>query len=453
MRSDNPIDAFILARLESNHLHASKPADRRVLIRRVTFDLTGLPPSPEEVERFINDPDPHAYERLVDRLLASPRYGERWARHWLDVVRFADSNGFEMNQPRPRAWPYRDYVIASFNSDKPYSKFVREQLAGDAMGADVATGYLVAGPYDEVKSPDPALTAQQRADELHDMVATTGATFIGLTVGCARCHDHKFDPITQTDYYRMQAIFAGVLHGERSVTDAATTKRLRRLQQARLSVDAKLAAMEPLATVGNSRGTVVRRPAVSPARNLEHFAPTLARFVRLTITKTNGAEPCIDELEIFACGDDSQDLALADAGGKATASGLLPGYAIHRVQHLNDGQFGNSHSWISNQVGSGWVQIELAQPARIDRVVWSRDREGKFADRLPTEYVLEAAMEPGQWTVVASSADRLPDNMPPSKQSDSQNLADRRAVERGELLDQDRRLAGEQKTLVESQVV
>src|SRR4051812_33035429 len=211
----NPIDAFILARLEKENLAPSPEADRRTLIRRVTFDLTGLPPTPDDVASFKSDASPDAYENLVDRLLASPRYGERWARHWLDVVRFADSHGFEMNQPRPTAWPYRDWVIRSLNEDKPYDKFVFEQIAGDACGADAATGFLVAGPYDQVKSPDPVLTAQQRADELHDMVATTSSAFLGLTVGCARCHDHKFDPISQTDYFRMVACLAGVQHGER----------------------------------------------------------------------------------------------------------------------------------------------------------------------------------------------------------------------------------------------
>src|SRR5262249_30576730 len=151
----------------------------------------------------------------IERLLTSPHYGERWARHWLDVVRFAESAGFEMNLERPNAWPYRDYVIRAFNEDKPYDRFVREQLAGDALGVDEATGFLVGGPNDAVKSPDVNLTAQQRMDELHDMVATTGSAFLGLTIGCARCHNHKFDPIPQTDYYAMQALFAGVQHGER----------------------------------------------------------------------------------------------------------------------------------------------------------------------------------------------------------------------------------------------
>ena len=201
-----PIDAFLAEKLAAAGLAMNPEADPRTLIRRVSFDLTGLPPSPEEIAAFedacraaggVDGP----YRELVDRLLASPHYGERWARHWLDVVRFAESHGFEMNRARPNAWPYRDWVIESLNADKPYDQFVREQLAGDQLGADAATGFLVGGPKDEVGSPDPVLTANQRADELHDMVGTTASAFLGLTVGCARCHDHKFDPIPQADYY------------------------------------------------------------------------------------------------------------------------------------------------------------------------------------------------------------------------------------------------------------
>jgi mono/diheme cytochrome c family protein len=220
----NAVDRFVLALLEQQQLTPAPEADRRTLIRRLSFDLIGLPPAPEEVDAFVADGSPDAYERLVDRLLASPHFGERWGRHWLDVVRFAESHGFEMNQPRPNAWPYRDWVIRAFNRDLPYDRFVQEQLAGDALRADAATGFLVAGPWDQVKSPDVVLTAQQRADELHDVVATTGSAFLGLTLGCARCHNHKFDPVTQADYYAVTAVFAGVQHGERPMRPAGAGK-------------------------------------------------------------------------------------------------------------------------------------------------------------------------------------------------------------------------------------
>ncbi|MDB6035472.1 MAG: Protein of unknown function (DUF1553)/Protein of unknown function (DUF1549)/Planctomycete, partial [Verrucomicrobiales bacterium] len=212
VRSSNPIDGFIFNKLAESKLTPSPTADRRILIRRLYFDLIGLPPSPEEVTVFEKDKSPDAYEKLVEQLLASPRYGERWARHWLDVVRFAETSGFEVNTPRPNTWPYRDYVINAINGDKPYDRFLAEQIAGDVLGEDAATGFLVAGPEDLVKSPDPVLTSNQRADELHDMVSTTGSALLGLTVGCARCHNHKFDPISQKEYYSLKAIFEGVRH-------------------------------------------------------------------------------------------------------------------------------------------------------------------------------------------------------------------------------------------------
>jgi mono/diheme cytochrome c family protein len=245
------IDSLIQKKLADNKLALSPPADPRTLIRRLYFDVIGLPPSPEEVEHFIASPS--SYESQVDALLASPRFGEKWARHWLDVVRFAESDGFETNRARDNAWPYRDYVIESFNNDKPYDQFIREQLAGDALNADAATAFLVGGATDRVKSKDPVLTANQRADELHDMVSTTAATFLGLTVNCARCHNHKFDPIAQEDYYAMIAMLQGVQHGERpmrSVNSAETDKRLAKLRSELAPLEAKLAAFQPRAHLG-----------------------------------------------------------------------------------------------------------------------------------------------------------------------------------------------------------
>ncbi|MFN3650165.1 MAG: DUF1549 domain-containing protein [Armatimonadota bacterium] len=218
----SPIDAFVLARLEAQGLSPAPTADRRTLIRRLSFDLIGLPPTPEEVEAFVSDRRPDAYDRLVDRLLASPRYGERWARHWLDLARFAESDGFERDKLRDHAWRYRDYVIRAFNADKPYDRFVREQVAGDVLPdatgeSVVATGFLVAGPRDEVglSQASPVMRARAREDELEEIVAAVGQTFLGMTVNCARCHDHKFDPIPQADYFRLQAALAGVTAGNR----------------------------------------------------------------------------------------------------------------------------------------------------------------------------------------------------------------------------------------------
>jgi hypothetical protein len=205
--SNNPIDAFLLAKMKAKGLKPSPKADRRTLIRRAYLDLLGLPPSPEEVEAFVKDTAPEAWERLVDRLLASPHYGERWARHWLDLVRFADSGGFEFDTDRPDAWRYRDYIVKSFNDDKPYDQFLKEQIAGDEIAPEsqdamIATGFLRLGPEGGGGGE------RGRQDSLEDIIATTTLTFTGLTVACARCHDHKFDPIPQKDYYRIQAVFS-----------------------------------------------------------------------------------------------------------------------------------------------------------------------------------------------------------------------------------------------------
>lgn len=224
-----PIDRFIRAKLEAKGLAPSPEANRRTLIRRLSFDLLGLPPTPEDVAAFEADSAPDAYERLVDRLLASPHYGERWARHWLDVVRFGESQGFERDKLRPNAWRYRDWVVRAFNEDMPYDEFARRQLAGDVLFPDdpaaaVATGFLVAGPYDEVgqSQQSEAMRKVVQQDELEDLLGATGQTFLGLTVNCARCHDHKFDPVRQVDYYRLGAAMAGVRHGERPLADAVT---------------------------------------------------------------------------------------------------------------------------------------------------------------------------------------------------------------------------------------
>ncbi len=409
--SRTAIDRFILGRLEKEGLDPSAEAERLTLERRLHFDIVGLPPTPEEAAAFVADDSPDAFERLADRLLASPRYGERWARHWLDVVRFAESHGFEMNQPRPNAWPYRDYVIRAFNSDLPYDQFVRQQIAGDLLGASVATGFLVGGAWDQVKSPDPVLTAQQRADELHDMVHTTGTTFLGLTVGCARCHSHKFDPIPQTDYYALKAVFAGVQHGERPLDVADAQQRLEQAEKVRQELAAvvgELDQFEPAAVL--EAPYEMPRAPVSRGRNVDRFAPVEARFLRFTITATTDIEPCIDELEVFTAGEMPRNVALSSSGAKATSSSNYPHSDIHKLEHLNDGQSGNSRSWISNERGKGWVRIEFSEPQTIDRVIWSRDREvpPRFADRVAKEYVIEASLDGQNWQTVASHADRKP---------------------------------------------
>ena len=234
----NSIDAFVFAKLKENQLTPSSQADRRTLIRRLSYDLTGLPPSPTEVKAYVEDQTPDAYEKVVNRLLASPHYGERWARHWLDVVHYGESHGFEYNQPRNNSWPYRNWVIRALNDDLPYDRFVQMQIAGDVVAPGSADGLiavacLVTGPHNTTRPNNDTMRKTMRQDEIEDLVGMVGQTFLGLTVNCARCHDHKFDPISQQDYYALAAALAGVNPGDRELKgltrgdDVAALKKLR----------------------------------------------------------------------------------------------------------------------------------------------------------------------------------------------------------------------------------
>jgi hypothetical protein len=244
-----PIDAFVLQKLEVIGLSPAPLAEKRQLARRLSFDLTGLPPRPEEIDAFLNDRSPDAYERLVDRYLASPQYGVRWARWWLDLARYGESNGFEYDEFRPAAWRYRDWVVDGLNCDVPYDEFAQLQLAGDVLqpntpGAIEATGFLVAGPYDTPgqNQQSQAMKAVVRSDELEDMIGTVCQTFLGLTVNCARCHDHKFDPVRQVEYYRLASALSGVRHGERTL--AAADRKTIVLQKRIGELLAEVAAIE-----------------------------------------------------------------------------------------------------------------------------------------------------------------------------------------------------------------
>ncbi len=221
-----PIDRFVRYQLEQQGIKHSPRADRRTLIRRLYFDLLGLPPAPEEVKQFVDDADPDAYEKLVDRLLDLPQFGERWARHWLDIAHYADTHGFERDQRRDNAWHYRDYVIHAFNDDKPYDLFLTEQICGDVQYSDdsdavIATGFLAAGPWDfvgQVETKSPILRRSARALDLDDMVTQVMTSTMAMTVNCARCHDHKLDPISQREYYQLVAVFAGLKREDRVIS-------------------------------------------------------------------------------------------------------------------------------------------------------------------------------------------------------------------------------------------
>ena len=599
----HPVDAFIDRRLSDAGLHRSIPAAATALVRRMFFDLHGLPPSPDQIDKWrtkLNaDSRESAVPALIDDLLKSPRYGERWAQHWLDVVRYADTHGYEVNTPRPNAWPYRDYVIRAFNEDRPYDRFVFEQLAGDTVGEDAATGFMVAAaallPGQIGKDEESKRLARQ--DELDEIIVGTTATFLGMTVGCARCHDHKFDPIPQTDYYAMQAFFAGVDYGDREIRrsnsdeheatirnlqatvdtarrqldeftptafggrtividdedldqvtslsaknghgtnpagtgrgyrdDVGDRERMGNLSRSRytwwdnhpgedvftwnLSAEGhfrlwiswgvhgsgvhtrdaryvldfdgdlktkddqreiaqadqyyfagqnegdsekkplwsglldtgthELTASTKLILRGGETGTGITadvvvlqevnpsnvgtadkksnlphlRAPVSPLKNVERFPATKARFVRFTTFATNENnryQPCIDELEIFSSDDSLRNVALAEYGTKPTSSGNYSETGKHQLKHINDGRYGNSYSWISNERGMGWVQLEFQKPETINRIEWARDRDGKFKDRLPIRYEITSSADGVTWTTLATSGDRKLEGVP-----------------------------------------
>lgn len=598
------VDRFVNEQLVEHKLKPSMRADRRTLIRRLYFDMIGLPPTPEQISKFVANKNPAAFEQLVEQLLDSPRYGERWAQHWLDVVRYADTHGFEVNTPRANAWPYRDYVIQAFNEDKPYDQFVREQLAGDAFQVDAATGFLVAAavllPGQIGKDEESKRLARQ--DALDEMIVGTSATFLGLTIGCARCHDHKFDPVTAKDYYALQAFFAGVSYGDRPLRDAAQREKLAaagKLAPQIHELTARLQALEPLAFTGRtliideedqeqvsilktpngpggnpagiSRGyrddvggidrvgnishgrytwwnnvpgedvltynpgvagrfrlwlswgahgsgvhtrdaryvldndgdlstitdqqelanidqyymagiaegsteqvplwsglayagsvaleetsrIIVRggdtgtgitadvivlqesllprktdsltrssagrienrrtslpqlREPVNAQINIERFSAVPAKFLRFTTFETidnNKHQPCIDELEVFSIANPAINVALASSGTLATSSGNYSETGKHQLKHVNDGKYGNDRSWISNEYGGGWVQLEFPDEFQINRIVWGRDRAGKFPDRLPMRYRIDVSLDGKRWSPVASHIDRV----------------------------------------------
>ncbi len=399
----NEIDRFILTRLEKENLSPAPEADRPTWLRRVTLDLTGLPPTLDDVAAFVADKRADAYERVVDALLASPRHGERWAQHWLDVVRYADTHGFEVNTERPNAWPYRDYVIAAFNHDTPYDRFIREQIVGDALGQETATGFLVTASVllpGQIGKDEPSKRLA-RQDSLDEIVTNIGQTFLGLSVGCARCHDHKFDPILQRDYYAMQAFVSGVEYLDRELhTPEAEARReeSRQMRKQVAALDVRLAQFVPSAKAG------VERAPVNARVNTDRFAPVRAKRLRFTIKATNSLEPCLDELEVFNTA--GENVALASTGSIATSSGDTVVADRHELRHVNDGHYGNVRSWMSGEKGKGWIELEFAAEHTIERAVWGRDRDGKFSDRLATEYTIEVAATDSEWQLVADSTDR-----------------------------------------------
>jgi hypothetical protein len=313
------IDDFISAKLREKGLHPTPEADRRTLIRRVTFDLHGLPPTWRETQDFLSDSSPTAYEKVVDRLLASPRYGERWGRHWLDVAHYGESHGYDKDKPRRNAWPYRDYVIRSLNEDKPYSRFVEEQLAGDVLfpedpQATVATGFIAAGPWDFVGNVELREgTVDKKITRLldrDDMVTATMSAFTSMTAHCARCHNHKFDPIPQDDYYSLQAVFAGIDRGDRPFDDDPSVfARRRPLLLERKAVLARIPPLKKGDPIPADLADVDRRIAELPKPRLVYAADPLF-------------EPRV--VEVLARGSVENPVKPATPGALSCVRGLQP---------------------------------------------------------------------------------------------------------------------------------
>ncbi|MEQ2006910.1 MAG: PSD1 and planctomycete cytochrome C domain-containing protein [Limisphaerales bacterium] len=400
------IDGFIRAKLAEKGLKPSPEADRRTLIRRVSLDLTGLPPPPDEVEAFVNDKDARAYEKVVERLLSSPRYGERWAQHWLDVIRYADTRGYEYNTLRENTWPFRDWVIEALNKDLPYDQFLFQQIAGDTLGVDPATGFLVTAPLPTPAEvgEEPAAIKQARFNALDEVVQNVGASMLGLTVGCARCHNHKFDPIPSRDYYRMVSVFSGLQYDNRPWRVGPETERLAELKRAE----------QRLTATRRGLGKFPHWREVNEGRYSDHFTAVNAKWVRLTVTATDATSegPAFDEIEVWTAGQPGVapiNVALAERGGKATSSGAAKQLGSQDA-FLNDRKFGNDSTWVANKRPEAWVQIELARPCVINQIIWSRDRPlaktnpAAHAKRLTSVWRIEVAEKEGEWRTVVSES-------------------------------------------------
>ena len=428
--SEHPIDRFVWAKLAEEGLAPNPPADRRTLIRRATYDLIGLPPSPEEVDAFLGDESPRAYERLIERLLDSPHYGERWGRHWLDVVRFGESRGFERNEIITNLWPFRDYVIRSLNEDRSFRELIREHLAADVVAGDdperaVGAAFLVCGPYDDVGNSDPVQAAQIRANTIDEMIRAASEAFLGLTVGCARCHDHKFDPITQQDYYGLYATFAGVRHGARPIeSPQATEAREAALAPLQERAESLRGERESLTDAIFARAEARieefevdwTRPPVARRGVEETFEPIAAEFVKLVV---EGQEENpysrtgyrLEEFEVWTDEAASENVALAAKGAVAVGAGrAADDFAdAYSVRNVNDGRFGAR--WIA--AGDELV-LKLAEPAVIGRVVFSSDRANAAPERPEANFVCEyrilVSSDGETWSQVADSYDRAPMN-------------------------------------------
>ena len=437
--SQDSIDGFITAKLTEKGLRLNQPSEPRSLIRRMTYDLTGLPPTAEEVETFsiAHQTNPRAaVETLVDRLLASPRYGERWGRHWLDVVRFGESNGFERNFIIDDLWPFRDYVIKSINADKPFNQFITEHLAGDVVGKDnpqieVGSAFLVAGPYDDVGNQDIVAQKNIRAATLDDMITATSGAFLGLTINCARCHNHKFDPIPTEDYYRLRAAFEGTVHGRRIVADpmqlqafsTATTPLTTELKELEAQRSKLEQTIEKRAK-DTFEATKFTRPKIDPNGTDESFTATEAKHLRFVIhgltgdyqpgaKLKRGGGGKLTEFQVWSSSEPTRNVALASngtnaEGAKSSKAEDFPD--AYGPQYCIDGMLGEA--WF---IGTPAVlTLSFAKVETINRITFINARgdrtieEGKVRGATPCEYEIQVSMDGQSWRTVASDEGREP---------------------------------------------
>jgi len=372
--SRNPIDAFILAKLRKHKLRPSPPASRLVLIRRLKFDLLGLPPAPDEVEAFLADRSPNAYEKLVDRYLASPQFGERWARHWLDLARFGESQGFERDKLRTNAWRYRDWVVNAFNADMPYDRFARLQIAGDVIRpgdprAIIATGFLVAGPWDEVgqNQQSAAMKAVVRQDELEDVVSAVGQGFLGLTIHCARCHDHKFDPVRQEEYYRLTAALAGTRHGTRNI-GTLTSRRQADLRSAALAARISTLRQRLDRLTADAKARILAARKNTPRKSVEPPRPLSAWDFRKSLKDRIG------KLHVTPRGKAKRDSSGLVLDGRS-------GYAVSAK--LNDTLTQKTFEvWVRldnlTQRGGGVISLQTLDGRVFDAIVFGEREPGRW---------------------------------------------------------------------------
>jgi hypothetical protein len=437
------IDRFVVDRLRTEGLAMNPPADGRTLLRRITYDLHGLPPREEEValfsSRYDRAVDPTERSSIlaewIDQLLASPRYGERWGRHWLDVVRFGESNGFERNFLIDDLYPFRDYVIRSIQMDKPFNQLIVEHLAGDVIGkgdpsVEVGSAFLVAGPYDDVGNQDPVAAANIRAATLDEMITATSSAFLGMTIHCARCHHHKFDPIPSDDYYRLRAAFEGTTHGRRVVAtneereNHASTlgplrKELEKLTKQRADLNQSITGRAKQIYESSQW----QRPKVDPHGTTEDFEPIEAKHLRFTIQTLTSSDPLKDakpsqggkltEFQVWSAADPQRNVALASfgtiaAGAKSSVAEDFP--EAYGPAYCIDGKFGEA--WF---IGSPPVlTLTFAKRETIHRITFVNARGGRDTDEskvrggTPCEYTVEVSLDGESWTTVASDEGREP---------------------------------------------